>query len=55
MDQLKLFLRILSRRDLDELLGDAHNEQSERSKGGTHNSAEGDNSNFQATIEGMQR
>ena len=54
MDQLRLFLQSLSRRDLDELLGDIRHDGPEGSRG-TRNSAEGDNSNFQATIEGMQR
>ena len=53
MDQFKLFLCSLSRRDLDELLRDAQYDHPKGSKG-TRNSVEGDNSNFQATIKGMQ-
>ena len=52
MDQLKLFLHSLSRRDLDELLG---NTQHDRSEARVDNSVISDNNNIQATIEGMQR
>lgn len=46
MDQFKLFLHSLSRRDLDELLGDAQYDHSKGSEGGAHNSIEGDNNHF---------
>ena len=45
MDQFKLFLHHLSRRDLDELLGEAQHDGSKGSRG-MRNSAKGDNSNF---------
>ena len=46
MDQFKLFLYSLSRRDLDELLGDAQHERSKGSKRGENNSVEDDNSHI---------
>lgn len=55
MDQFKLFLHSLLRRDLDELLGDAQHDRLKGSKGGENNSVKDDNSYMQATIEGMQR
>ena len=52
MDQFRLFLHSLSRRDLDELLGDT---QHDRLEARVDNSARSDNDNLKATIKGMQR
>ena len=50
MDQFKLFLHSLSRRDVEELLGDAQHDRLEVSRGGANNSAKGDNSYIQVTM-----
>jgi len=52
MDQFKLFLQNLSRRDLDDLLRDTQHDKLEAR---ADNSARSDNDNTQATIKGMQR
>ena len=55
MDQFRMFLRSLSKKDLDDLLEEVQHDRPENSEARAHDSAGDDSNNLHATIEGMQR